>query len=156
MRFWGTIAIALVMAGICSAQLLVPGALVQGDIYVTNASCAYSYQIKVYEANTLNYLTGASGEFLGSSHYKTYPLYSLPGYPFVDVKCIIKDAGGVTIFSETVQDVESVYYNDGGAVVDFYFMVGRESASSSASVDEPSYLTSALESSTWAEIKATY
>lgn len=155
MRFWSTIAIVLAMTGICSAQLFEPGALVQGDIYVTNASCAYSYQIKVYEANTLNNLTGASGLFLGSSHYKTYPLYGLTSYPLVDVKCIIKDAGGVTIFSETVEDVESVYYQYGGAVVDFYFTVGRESGSTSAAIGDPSYLTSALESSTWAEIKAT-
>lgn len=157
MRFWSTVAIVLTVTGICSAQLLEPGALVQGDICVTNASCAYSYQIRVYEANTTApALTTASGDFLGSCHYKTYPLYGLTSYPLVDVKCTIKNAEGETIFTETVQDVTSVYYQYGGAVVDFEFMVGRESASSSAAVDEPSYLTTSLDNSTWAEIKATY
>ncbi len=75
-------------------------------------------------------------------------------YPLVDVKCTIKDGLGQTIYSETVQNVPSVYYLEGGAIVNFDFTDACESYSSSAAVDEPSNGTSAFDTDTWAGIKS--
>lgn len=158
MRFWMlTCLIAVSFCGIVSSQDLSFLAFVRGSIEIDPGPSTVNYEVTLYDSSTESEITSVGGQLIDVINYRTdrYNGGAPSGHPYVDVECIITNGLGQTIFSDIVYDVESIHYLNGGAVVNFDFTDASQYYGISAPVGDPSYLTSALESSTWAEIKAT-
>ena len=159
MRFWMfTWLILISFCGISTSQDLSIAGFVHGTIEIDPGSSSLQFVVTVYNAGTEYAIVADSGSVISSVNYKTglYNIGAGSGYPLVDVECIISNNFGQIIYSDTVYDVESVYYHLGGADVDFDFTDASQYYGTSAPVDEPAYLTTSLDNSTWAELKAAF